>query len=142
LRAAGRSRRDRAAVGVPDSARAARREVRSGLQREMLGGARLFLLPNPSGRNAHVSYVEMLGAFRTLREYLEMHAPADSGGRDAERDRGGEALREPPAPATLPAGGLRAALPGGPRRARGAQRDRLSLTARPAEPRGGPRPRQ
>ena len=33
-----------------------------------LAGARVFLLPNPSGRNAHYSYHEMLTAFRTLRK--------------------------------------------------------------------------
>ena len=32
-----------------------------------LAGARIFLLPNPSGRNAHYSYRQMLTAFRTLR---------------------------------------------------------------------------
>ena len=30
-------------------------------------GARLFVLPNPSGRNANFSYEEMLAAFRRLR---------------------------------------------------------------------------
>lgn len=32
----------------------------------MLGGARVFVLPNPSGRNANYSYLEMLDAFRRL----------------------------------------------------------------------------
>lgn len=32
-----------------------------------LAGAKIFLLPNPSGRNAHYSYRQMLTAFRTLR---------------------------------------------------------------------------
>jgi TDG/mug DNA glycosylase family protein len=41
--------------------------VRLGLQRERLEGARVFVLPNPSGRNANYSYAEMLGAFRRLR---------------------------------------------------------------------------
>jgi TDG/mug DNA glycosylase family protein len=40
--------------------------VRLGLQRETLEGARVFVLPNPSGRNANFSYAEMLAAFRTL----------------------------------------------------------------------------
>ena len=34
----------------------------------MLAGARVFVLPNPSGRNANYSYAEMLDAFRRLRE--------------------------------------------------------------------------
>ena len=44
--------------------------VRLGLQRGRLEGARVFVLPNPSGRNASVSYAEMLGAFRGLRRAL------------------------------------------------------------------------
>lgn len=38
-----------------------------GPQDEWLGGARVFVLPNPSGRNANYSYAEMLAAFRGLR---------------------------------------------------------------------------
>ncbi|HYM22947.1 MAG TPA: mismatch-specific DNA-glycosylase [Vicinamibacterales bacterium] len=41
--------------------------VRLGLQRETLEGARIFVLPNPSGRNANFSYADMLSAFRRLR---------------------------------------------------------------------------
>lgn len=44
--------------------------VRLGLQRERLEEARVFVLPNPSGRNANFSYVEMLAAFRKLRRLL------------------------------------------------------------------------
>jgi double-stranded uracil-DNA glycosylase len=33
-----------------------------------LAGARVFVLPNPSGRNANYSYPEMLDAFRRLGE--------------------------------------------------------------------------
>ena len=32
-------------------------------------GARMFVLPNPSGRNAHYSREEMLSAFRSLRRW-------------------------------------------------------------------------
>jgi TDG/mug DNA glycosylase family protein len=38
-----------------------------GLQRERFEGARVFVLPNPSGRNANFSYAEMLAAFSKLR---------------------------------------------------------------------------
>ena len=38
-----------------------------GIQRKALAGIRVFVLPNPSGRNAHYSYQTMLRAFRTLR---------------------------------------------------------------------------
>jgi TDG/mug DNA glycosylase family protein len=41
--------------------------VSLGLQSETLEGARVFVLPNPSGRNANFSYAEMLKAFRALR---------------------------------------------------------------------------
>ena len=41
--------------------------VSLGLQPEELEGARVFVLPNPSGRNANFSYAEMLTAFRALR---------------------------------------------------------------------------
>ncbi len=41
-----------------------------GLQPEVLEGARVFVLPNPSGRNANFSYAEMLAAFRALRRWL------------------------------------------------------------------------
>jgi len=41
--------------------------VSLGLQPEELEGARVFVLPNPSGRNANFSYAEMLAAFRALR---------------------------------------------------------------------------
>lgn len=44
--------------------------VRLGLQTETLAGARVFLLPNPSGRNANFSYKEMLESFRALKDYL------------------------------------------------------------------------
>jgi double-stranded uracil-DNA glycosylase len=41
--------------------------VSLGLQPEAFEGARVFVLPNPSGRNANFSYAEMLSAFRALR---------------------------------------------------------------------------
>jgi TDG/mug DNA glycosylase family protein len=49
--------------------------VTLGLQLERLEGARVFVLPNPSGRNANYSYEEMLAAFRTLRRWLRTHVP-------------------------------------------------------------------
>jgi hypothetical protein len=38
-------------------------------------GARIFVLPNPSGRNANFSYAEMLAAFRGLKESLRTSKP-------------------------------------------------------------------
>ena len=52
------------------SARAKSAAVRLGLQPETIDGARVFVLPNPSGRNANFSYAEMLRAFRKLRRTL------------------------------------------------------------------------
>ena len=40
--------------------------VTCGLQRERFEGARVFVLPNPSGRNANFTYAQMLAAFRLL----------------------------------------------------------------------------
>lgn len=45
----------------------ARGDVRAGPRPERFEGARVFVLPNPSGRNAHFSYAEMLDAFSALR---------------------------------------------------------------------------
>jgi len=47
--------------------RPARERIVLGLQDERLEGARVFVLPNPSGRNANFSYGEMLDAFTRLR---------------------------------------------------------------------------
>ena len=55
--------------------------VALGLQDGDWLGARVFVLPNPSGRNANFSYAEMLDAFTELRRFL-----SDEEGR-----------REPPA---------------------------------------------
>jgi TDG/mug DNA glycosylase family protein len=41
-------------------------KIALGLQAERFEGARVFVLPNPSGRNANFSYAEMLAAFNDL----------------------------------------------------------------------------
>ena len=51
--------------------RRAGQPVALGEQAERLEGARVFVLPNPSGRNANFSYGEMLEAFVELRRALE-----------------------------------------------------------------------
>ena len=43
--------------------------VSLGLQQEQIGDAAVFVLPNPSGRNANYSHAEMVRAFRTLARY-------------------------------------------------------------------------
>ncbi len=50
--------------------RRAGQPVALGLQEARLEGARVFVLPNPSGRNANFTYQEMLAAFRSLRNWL------------------------------------------------------------------------
>ena len=49
---------------------AAKGAVALGPQRATFEGAEVFVLPNPSGRNANFSYAEMLAAFRKLRRTL------------------------------------------------------------------------
>jgi double-stranded uracil-DNA glycosylase len=44
--------------------------VKLGRQRETIGDSVVFVLPNPSGRNANFSYAEMLAAFRALKKFL------------------------------------------------------------------------
>ena len=44
--------------------------VRLGLQRQTLGQTAIFVLPNPSGRNANFSYAEMLAAFKSLQRFV------------------------------------------------------------------------
>jgi TDG/mug DNA glycosylase family protein len=44
--------------------------VNLGRQIEQFEGADVFVLPNPSGRNANFSYAEMLAAFRKLKPAL------------------------------------------------------------------------
>lgn len=44
--------------------------VKLGRHRARFEGARVIVLPNPSGRNANFSYQEMLEAFRTLKRFV------------------------------------------------------------------------
>ena len=64
----------RAVFGRPAGA-----PVRPGPQRETFQGARVFVVPNPSGRNANFSYAEMLRAFRALGRFVKK--PTDSAPR-------------------------------------------------------------
>jgi len=49
---------------------ASSKRVVCGEQTELLHGARVFVLPNPSGRNAHYGYAAMLRLFTRLGEAL------------------------------------------------------------------------
>jgi double-stranded uracil-DNA glycosylase len=58
-----------------------RETISLGLQSELLEGARVFVLPNPSGRNANFSYAEMLAAFKSLQRFVRsVRLPADRDG--------------------------------------------------------------
>jgi double-stranded uracil-DNA glycosylase len=54
----------------PARARRQSRQVTLGPQTMTVHGAEVFVLPNPSGRNANFSYAEMLDAFRLLRRRI------------------------------------------------------------------------
>jgi TDG/mug DNA glycosylase family protein len=51
--------------------------VALGVQPEKVGESVVFVLPNPSGRNANFSYAEMLAAFRSLNRLLDRGVGAD-----------------------------------------------------------------
>lgn len=56
---------------LDDFAAARGRPTAVGLQPISIHGSRLFVLPNPSGRNANYTYAEMLKAFVQLRRWAE-----------------------------------------------------------------------
>jgi TDG/mug DNA glycosylase family protein len=62
--------------------------IELGLQEEHIHGARVFVLPNPSGRNANYTYAEMLGAFRGLASVAAPGSSARRLKRGARGDRG------------------------------------------------------
>ncbi|HVS39779.1 MAG TPA: G/U mismatch-specific DNA glycosylase [Gemmataceae bacterium] len=66
-----------AVLGVTAYRAAMRRpDARVGLQAERLGGARAWVLPNPSGLNAHYQLGELVRLFQELREAAEApHLP-------------------------------------------------------------------
>ena len=51
--------------------------IAPGFQKATIHGARLFVLPNPSGRNAHFSYDDMLAAFRALARAMRKLPPLE-----------------------------------------------------------------
>jgi double-stranded uracil-DNA glycosylase len=52
------------------------RRIDLGLQDVAIHGARVFVLPNPSGRNANFSYAEMLAAFVALQRVVQARVEA------------------------------------------------------------------
>ena len=64
----------RAVLTQLDGALPARTRLKAvGPQPTRIHGARIFVLPNPSGRNANFTYAEMLKAFVRLRHWTERH---------------------------------------------------------------------
>jgi len=59
--------------------------VRLGLQRQQLEGSAVFVLPNPSGRNANFTHAEMRGAFRALRRAVVERSRPRGGARPYPR---------------------------------------------------------
>ncbi|HYR85436.1 MAG TPA: mismatch-specific DNA-glycosylase [Terriglobia bacterium] len=57
--------------GAPLATAAGKRTAVVGPQPLTIHGARLFVLPNPSGRNANFTYAEMLDSFVRLRRWIE-----------------------------------------------------------------------
>jgi TDG/mug DNA glycosylase family protein len=55
-----------------------RAKLRCGVQKEGVEGARVFVVPNPSGRNAHYTYEEMLRYWKELAELVGRSAYAAS----------------------------------------------------------------
>jgi TDG/mug DNA glycosylase family protein len=68
--------------------------VKPGFQDATVHGARLFVLPNPSGRNAHFSYEAMLDAFRALSRAISVLPSGPRAGRS--RRASGRPTRTPP----------------------------------------------
>jgi TDG/mug DNA glycosylase family protein len=66
---------------------------RVGCQAEGFEGAQLFVLPNPSGRNANYSYAEMLAAFRALAAFLSIATQAGTPATTRTRRRPSERRR-------------------------------------------------
>lgn len=60
-------------------ARAAAKICVPGPQPFRIHGAQLFVLPNPSGRNANYTYEEMLNAFKTLKRAITNRRGAPGG---------------------------------------------------------------
>ena len=57
--------------------------VSLGLQTERIGRSEVFVLPNPSGRNANFSYAEMLTTYRALRGFTRLRPLAAADSRSA-----------------------------------------------------------
>ena len=57
----------RAILPLVDATAKRQTPIACGAQSLTIHGARIFVVPNPSGRNANFSYAEMVDAYKTLR---------------------------------------------------------------------------
>jgi len=55
--------------------------VSLGMQEERIGSSHVFVLPNPSGRNANYSYAEMVAAYRKLARHAALMGARRRSGR-------------------------------------------------------------
>ena len=70
-------------------------QIHPGFQHATVHGARVFVLPNPSGRNANFTYQQMLDAFKTLRRAIR-RLPGQPAAARTARPRGSGAGRRAP----------------------------------------------
>jgi TDG/mug DNA glycosylase family protein len=69
------------------------RPIALGPQPAVIHGAQVFVLPNPSGRNANFTYAEMLAAFTALRTMLNARRQARVRADGASTARAAKATR-------------------------------------------------
>ena len=65
---------------MPSDRRTTAGAIPLGPHPDRLAKTPVFVLPNPSGRNAHYSHARMLDAFRDLKRYLDEHPAASRAG--------------------------------------------------------------
>ena len=108
--------------------------ITPGVQNATVHGARLFVLPNPSGRNAHFSWDDMLASFRGLARAIKRLPPRAEPAVSARRE-------PPPSIAASSSAGRAAAGTGRSPRARGRARRTTPSSPAAAPPRKAPRKR-
>jgi TDG/mug DNA glycosylase family protein len=111
--------------------------IKPGFQHATVHGARLFVLPNPSGRNAHFSYADMLAAFTELARAMRV---GESEGRSPS-DEASELLRPRLPSAGASSAGSAGAAPGRSPRAAGTAARTTPSTPAAAPFRKAPRKR-
>ena len=97
--------------------------ITPGFQTATVHGARLFVLPNPSGRNAHFSWDAMLASFRGLARAIKRLPPRSPGAVNARLE---------PSPSTVASSSTRSAAAGTGRSPRAAGTARRTTPSSPA----------